>query len=586
MPMDSSLPRITDFVPLQTLEEIRSTFEALTGFEAVVTDRACGLIAGRPCEQLINLETDKPALSETGGGCAPIRVDGESIGAICMTGRRVELSDHDQRLEPEAIAEKFSIPDDCLPAFIQSVGYLVKGRREEALHFLQMLAAIIEQTCEKDITLRRRVDEMTALYRIATLLANQRDLDRVLETVTRSTAEVMKIKAASIRLLDDRGELVLRSMHGLSERYVSKGPVLYDRSEVDRAAMRGEVISVDDMRTDPRVTYSEDAKREHIVSMLCTGLIYRSHAIGTMRVYADEAREFDDNDRELLRAIAQLAAVAIQNARYDQERTDAQRMQRQVQLAADVQRRMMPQTMPEIAPLDVAGRYEPCFELGGDFFDLMPLGRSLGMVVGDVVGKGVPAGLLMASVRGSIRAHVEDIYDIDHVMAKVNRAMAADTRDNEFATVFYATIDADSLRMTYCSAGHDPVLHVRDGQVSELPSGGMILGIDPEQQYEKGIVHLKPGDVLFAYTDGVTDAMNFDHQRFGRERVKQAVIAAAGQSAKHILNHVLWEVRRFVGLCHRPDDMTLVVIKVQEDAEIKPFSDPRPTGSEDAGGMI
>jgi len=117
-------------------------------------------------------------------------------------------------------------------------------------------------------------------------------------------------------------------------------------------------------------------------------------------------------------------------------------------------------------------------------------------------------------------------------------------------------------RLTYCSAGHEPALLLRDGQFIELSVGGIPLGIDAAQRYEKGLIDLSPGDVLLLYTDGVTDASSFEGRKFGRERVRQAVLAASSGGARDIVNHVLWETRRYVGLNYRPDDMTLVAVKV------------------------
>jgi phosphoserine phosphatase RsbU/P len=227
-----------------------------------------------------------------------------------------------------------------------------------------------------------------------------------------------------------------------------------------------------------------------------------------------------------------------------------------------VQRRLLPASPPHVPPFEVFGRYEPCFELGGDFYDFITLPHGLGVAVGDVVGKGLAAGLLMAAVRAMLRAHIEDIYDIDQIIAKVNISLTRDTRDHEFATLFYGTLDARNRRLTYCSAGHEPGLLLRDGHFVDLDVGGMPVGIDAHQKFEKGIIDLVPGDVLMLYTDGVSDASNFEGRRFGRDRVRQAVLAMASGSARDIVNHVLWETRRYVGLNYRPDDMTLVAVKV------------------------
>jgi phosphoserine phosphatase RsbU/P len=215
----------------------------------------------------------------------------------------------------------------------------------------------------------------------------------------------------------------------------------------------------------------------------------------------------------------------------------------------------------------VAARYVPSFELGGDFYDFIELEGHLGVGIGDVVGKGIAASLLMASVRASLRAFAQDVYDIDEIMARINLALSRDTLTNEFATLFYGVLDPSTLRMTYSNAGHEPPLLLRKGKIIQLDVGGTVLGIDANHHYEKGLISLEPGDLMLLYTDGLCDAVNFDMKRFGRERVKQALLDMDGKSAQEALNHILWQMRRFVGLRASIDDTTLVTIKVNKPAK-------------------
>jgi sigma-B regulation protein RsbU (phosphoserine phosphatase) len=253
-----------------------------------------------------------------------------------------------------------------------------------------------------------------------------------------------------------------------------------------------------------------------------------------------------------------------------------QRIQRQVQLAADVQRRMLPRRVPQIPALDVAARYVPSFELGGDFYDFFELGANFGVAIGDVVGKGIAAALLMASVRASLRAHVQDVYHIDEVLSRVNAALCRDTLDNEFATLWYGVIDTEKLRMTYSAGGHEPpmVFRVPPGAapgtaaaIEELSIGGMAVGIDPLQVYQRGTYDLRAGDVFVAYTDGVTDTLDFSGKKFGKQRLRQVVLKLLADEpeagASRIADHILWQLRQFAGILERPDDQTLVVVRVR-----------------------
>jgi len=564
---------LADFLNTSALQEIQDGYTAITGLQALIVDND-GVPITQPSD-CPRLSERREALRQTLIGDlegplrrrfdVPIVVDGQRLGSFVLTGEQLaEVCEH-YRESAERIAERFAIEPDHREEFLRAVENVGASRQHEAVRFVFILADAIAEVCRQNIEMRQRVDELGTLYRLSTLLATKRELQQVLETVARSAAEVLDMKAASIRLLEPSGrELVLKAVHNLSPEYLNKGPILLDKSEVDKASLEGDgqVVFIEDMATDPRTIYPQDAKREGLASILSAGMVYRGKRVGVMRVYSGDTRTFSDFEQHLLHAIANLAAAAIEDVRLEAEREEAHRVRRQVQLAADVQRRLMPSTSPDVAGFDVAGRWEPSFELGGDFFDFIPFQDTLGVVLGDVVGKGVPASLLMATVRAAIRAHAEDTYDLDEIMAKVNSGLVRDTRDNEFATAFYGTLDNRTGRLTYSSAGHDPALLLRDGSFIELTVGGTVLGVDYESRYDKGLVDLNVGDVLFIYSDGVPDAMNFNGDKFGRNRIRQALLYAVDMDAQGIVNHVLWEVRRFVGLNAAADDMTLVAVRV------------------------
>lgn len=445
----------------------------------------------------------------------------------------------------------------------------------EAVRGLLNSIAILGATLgEHEDQLSHRIAELKAVYQVSTALSGIGDLESILQCALRLVIEVMDVKAGSIRLFNPAtDELIIRSSVNLSERYFAKGAIFAHESELDTRSLAGEVVYVEDLALDERIRFPDLVQEEGLRSFLSTGLIFRGKPVGVMRLYTGQVRRFSEFDRNLFRAAAQQAATAIANARLIEEQRNARDVKRQVDLASNVQRRMLPQRMPSINGLDIAARYIPSLELGGDFYDFIDLGRNLGISLGDVVGKGVPAALLMASVRASLRAHATDIYDINEIMTRTNRALVDDTHEHEFATVWYGVIDIASMRLTYTNAGHDPpfvfrpaLRHPPGGAYHELRAGGPVLGIERSATYEKGLFDLVPGDFLIVYSDGLTDAQTFDRQRYGRERLHRAVAESFGLSqdvtASLVLNHILWDVRRFVGLNPQYDDITLVVARI------------------------
>jgi serine phosphatase RsbU (regulator of sigma subunit) len=565
--------RLTDFMDLPTLQEIQDSFAAVANVKATITD-ADGhvLTQPNPTKDFLNRQRTIAAAEETVPEgptkegreyVAPIMVDNRRLGTIRMTATSgVAAIPDDARLA--AIAEKLGLDSKQVRALVAQI---LKSRntRPAAVQFLFLLANAIARLCYQEFQLRQRVDELTTVYNVTMLLADSRDLQQVLQRTVELVTEVMGAKASSLRLIDqENDELVVKATHNLSPEYLNKGPIRLSKAEIDRVALSPKGYEyVRSMAHDPRVQYPQESQREGVVSMLSAGMRYKGKPIGALRVYTDEEQVFPQIKIDLAKAIAAQAAAAIENARLIQESIESERLEKQVAMAADVQQRMIPQSPPQIPGLDLASVYIPCYELGGDFFDFMPLpDANLGLVVADVSGKGVPASLIMASVRAYLRAEVDSIYYLYEIMKRVNRMLVRDTKPSEFVTLLYGVLDSRNRRLTYCNAGHPPGLLLRDGRVSELDSPNMVLGIDPDQEFRQSILQLQPGDSLLLYTDGLADAMNFQGETFGRERILNA-FAKGGPSAEAISQNILWDLRRFVGLTKRTDDVTMIVARVE-----------------------
>ncbi|MEO0587125.1 MAG: SpoIIE family protein phosphatase [Planctomycetota bacterium] len=566
-------PSLTDFLDLDALQEVQDAFASVTRLATVIrdadgnpltlpTDAAQRAAADRIVESLIEADDD------SGRYEAPILVEGVELGSIVVEEQAMsDLPLDDHRALLAELAEELELPEARAQTLIDAAEKTYVANRAAAVQLLYLLANAIARLCYEEHQSRRRVEELTVLYRVSRVLSASRDLQSVLDTASRSVAELMNARAVAIRLIDPakHDELVVASVYNLSSAYLEKGAVHVDDSPMLQEAVSGELVYVEDMLSDPRVVYPEDARREGLVSMLCAGLNHQGRPIGTLQVYSGERREFATFDRRLMVAIAQLVGAAIVNRRLDRQREQSQRVIRQLHLAADVQRRMLPTELPDVPPFRIAAKYVPSMELAGDFYDVLELEGSLGVTVGDVVGKGIAASLLMASVRASLRAYAQDLYDLDEVIARVNNALCRDTQMSEFATLWYGVLDPRTMRLTYCNAGHDPPILIRDGRiVQQLDVGGMIVGVEPNTPYAKQVVQLEPGDTLIVYTDGLLDAFNADDEKFGRERAEAAAVESAARqsSAEAILHDILWAQRQFTGRHRSSDDCTLLVTRV------------------------
>lgn len=427
-------------------------------------------------------------------------------------------------------------------------------------------ARLLADWSRRETRLMAASEEAALVGDIAELLTGEEELPAILNRIVADTARVMRCRFCSLRLYNPQtNELTITAVHNLPPRYLAKGPLLRKHNSLDDEALTGKVVYVEDAASDPRIQYPDEMRREGIVSLLTAGLLYRGQPIGVIRVYTDRRRRFRAAQRNLLRAVAHQAATAIMHARMVAERLRAAETERQVALAGELQARMMRVPPPRVPGLVTASVYQPSSRLGGDFCDIFQLcdGR-LAVAIADVVGKGIPASLLSASVGGALRASAEQCGDLGELLTRLNRQACRETSTSEFVTLLVAALDVDNHRLGYANAGHEPLLLLRDGQVRPLTEGDTVLGINPNETYHEHSSPLAAGDTLLLYTDGATEAMNFAHDLFGRERLVEALRQYGGLAINQVLRNILWDIRRFAGLAEQSDDLTMVGVRVAQ----------------------
>jgi sigma-B regulation protein RsbU (phosphoserine phosphatase) len=472
---------------------------------------------------------------------APITVGGQEIGSLALAPPGLEGDD-------EAHAERL----------------------------LQMVAAIVGEVCELSLSLSARIEELDVLHRLTRLLAGDRDIDEILQEGLRLAASLLNADAGTIRVLDEGATVLrLRAHLGLSQHYLAAASSLPAQEAVARAALDGEAVAIDDLAADDRILRGDAVRAEGLRSMLSAGLVFHGEPMGVLRLYTRTTRRFTRAEQAIVSSIGRQIATAVATARLLEAEVEAKSVRRQLEMAAAVQRRMLPNAMPRMAPFDLGAEYESSLDLSGDFYDVFRLGRRLAFAVGDVAGKGIPAAMLMSSVRASLRAFARnerESGDVAGIVARTNRALCRDSLPNEFATIFLGLLDPESLELTYCSAGHEPTLLLRPGAadapatIETLDAGGLIAGVLKNAEYEAGRIALRPGDTIIASTDGFSEAMNFEQRPFGRQRVRYSALdilnAEPDASARRIATHLLWEMRRYTGLSTKSDDATIVVVRV------------------------
>jgi serine phosphatase RsbU (regulator of sigma subunit) len=266
--------------------------------------------------------------------------------------------------------------------------------------------------------------------------------------------------------------------------------------------------------------------------------------------------------RDSLEAFATQAALAINSARLYAESAEKARLDRDLRVAAEIQRALLPEPQYAGPTFDVAAASIPCRTVGGDFFDYVEmLDGEFGFALGDVAGKGPPAALLATAVQSNCSAHAPVASDPADLMGRLNRALLRRAIDARFATMCYGTLSPDG-RFRYSNAGQEPPLVIRaDGSMEALDVGGPVLGLLPAATYGFGETQLAPGDLIVMFSDGVTEARNMEGDEYERDRLSAALAGMHGRAATRVLEDLLASVNHFAGAAPQADDITALVLR-------------------------
>ncbi len=246
-----------------------------------------------------------------------------------------------------------------------------------------------------------------------------------------------------------------------------------------------------------------------------------------------------------------------------------ERLNRELEIAREVQQRLFPQTLPVIEGLDFAGYCRPALEVGGDYYDFIRLpDHCLGVAIGDVSGKGIAAALMMASLQACLRGQTLNApATLAQMVSNINSLMYEASSANRYATFFYAQYDPRARFLHYVNAGHNsPVLyrcHPGTREFLRLDAGGTVIGLFPSVPFTEGAVNLESGDILVAFTDGISEAMDLRENEYGEERLFETLRQCETCSAQETVIRLLRSVDAFTTGAPQHDDMTLVVIRVQ-----------------------
>ncbi len=407
-------------------------------------------------------------------------------------------------------------------------------------------------------------NRLDLLYRISQTINSSLDLDTVMDTLMDEVVSATHAERGFLMLFNDTRQLEFRTARGLDQQTIEASDFKISRGIVDRVAFEGSPLLTNNAQLDERFEARNSVKLYGLRSVLCVPIVQKGQVLGV--VYVDNRFQngiFSQDDLELLSSIASSAGIAIDNARLYRIAVEKGRMERELQMAREVQRSLIPPQTPNLRGWEFAACWKPAHEVSGDFYDFIPLsdGR-LAVVVGDVSDKGMPAALFMALSRSVIRSVVGQEDGLSREIDKANRLIWRDSAEGAFITLFYAQLNAENGEVQYVNAGHNPPMVYRAGEqrIVTLSRTGMAAGVEENTRYKQGVVRLEKGDYILMYTDGVTDAQ-VGAENFGETRLKKAALEYYAQPAVGLIANLEEAVCDFSGSAEPVDDVTMLVAK-------------------------
>jgi sigma-B regulation protein RsbU (phosphoserine phosphatase) len=400
------------------------------------------------------------------------------------------------------------------------------------------------------------------------------DLDQLLTRIASLTKRLIDYRTFGILLLNEQSrelemKLAVSYGKGAETKHMKLGEGL-----VGWAALHKEAVLVSDVSKDPRyINLVEDARSELVIPMLI-----KDRCIGVFDLESPELNAFTKEHKELLTLLASQAAVAIDNARlYEEVRRNEERIEKELRFAQRVQRALLPTELPKgLRGVDVAGRFEPATELGGDIHDfLAPDAHTLVVAVGDVSGKGAPAALYGAFAAELVRSRTmrrrftPDRFSVSGVLQAMNTILHERQLEEYYCTLCYAFFDFKAHAVTISNSGLPYPIHCTKDKCNQIELPGVPLGSFPGVTYDEVTLPLRKGDFFVFCSDGIFEAMNEDGQEFGGRRLCEVVREYRHESARGMVDAIFDAVAAFQRGTPRHDDMTAVAVKMTGKGEVK-----------------
>ncbi len=495
------------------------------------------------------------------------------MAVVLMIFCAITTGDFEDRFQVGGAGEYID-PVSLLKSY--SAGLHFFGKSASAFGVVYCLTSILSLAFHLPTTgdFRRREGEMAAIYSLTDLVKEVFDRDKLVRTIVTSAAKAHSASMAWLAMPDpDAGRLCTRvvATHNITPGTAEAKVNL--NAFYDEAASTQETLYLDQALADRRMLARSG---DGIECLLIVPLATHKQVLGVLFLARDVAHGFDREDIQAVNSFAAQAALALDNLRLFEKQVERERLARELAIARDVQKRLIPQRLPAFEHVDVAAVSVPAHEVGGDYYDFVELDEHrLAFTVSDVSGKGTSAAFYMAGMHGIFRSVTRIAPDPRDFLAHANHVLCESLERNVFITVIYGILDHKQQTITLARAGHCPAVFARGDKPAEfLRSSGLGVGLDRSARFRDTlaveIMTMAPGDVAVFYTDGVVESRNPSGEEYGYDRLLAAVQAQRTSDAAAIHSALLAKLQQFMGRNHHyDDDMTLLVFKWHESGPTK-----------------
>lgn len=487
----------------------------------------------------------------------------ESYPVISPTGD-LDLNDSLKQFMSEAnlyTFEKINSSDECLGIVCLGEKLNKTAYTEDDQEFLKTIlnisatavqnSLVVEELKKVNRELDSRINRLNSLFELSKEFGLFTESTKVAKLLVYSVIGQFLVSKFAVVLFNGESKQILESQYQTDELIALIGK--YDASKIASS------ITKDKIKKD----YPEFEKFgvELIVPIQLQGqtkgLIFLGKRINNL--------DYSGSDIEFIYSVGNLAIISLENKRLFKEELEKQKMEEELELAKEIQKNLLPQSLPALHNFEISASNISSKQVGGDYYDVIKYDDKNHVVaIADVSGKGVPAALLMANIQAFLKTICRLAMKIEDATALMNDLLAENITDGRFITFFWTMLNDDDCSIQYVNAGHNPPLLIRKGEITKLQKGGMILGVMKSTvPYLTEKIKLQSGDVLVMFTDGVTEAMDKSRNEFSDERLEQLAVQLYKKSAEEILSSIQTEVQNFSKGALQSDDITLMVIKVK-----------------------